>query len=271
VAAVAVRFSLVQPPGTNGAMGDHRRVRPSSAPPIFFIALLFLIAACGQTAVRPLGRTQDSRLPAPARILVYDFAMTDAFFMEYQGILRQQPLEKNPAERENLIKRHASQAAGAELVNGLRRLGFIVAWVPRGTPIAENELLIDGQFLSVDQGNPLRRLLIGFGSGASKVETRVGLYMGIKRRKLLEFNTRSDSGQLPGAGATVPAGAVVQGGVTAGVIAGGVIGTGYEAYRTDVVQMARFSAEQSVRYLSEFFAKQGWIGSDQVKKARIAY
>jgi len=78
-------------------------------------------------------------------------------------------------------------------------------------------------------------------------------------------------GKLPGAAATFPAGAVVQGGVTAGLIAGGVIGTGYEAYRTDVVQMARFSAEQSVRYLSEFFARQGWIGSDQVRKARIAY
>jgi hypothetical protein len=252
-------------------MGARRRVRPPRAPTVFFIALLFLIAACGQTAVRPLGRTQDSHVPAPARILVYDFAMADASFMEYQGVLRQQPSEKNPAERENQIKRHASQAAGAELVNGLRRLGFVVAWVPRGTPVAEHEAVIDGQFLTVDQGNPLRRLFIGFGSGASKVETRVGLYMGIKRRKLLEFTTRSDSGKLPGAGATVPAGAVVQGGVTAGVIAGGIIGTGYEAYRTDVVQMAKFSAEQSVRYLSEFFARQGWISSDQVRKARIAY
>jgi hypothetical protein len=252
-------------------MGGSRRFRYPTARRLFPVILLFCIAACGQTAVRPLGRTQDSRLPAPARILVYDFAIADAFFMEYQGVLRQQPSEKNPAERENQIKLHASQAAGAELVNGLRRLGFVVAWVPRGAPVAEHEAVIDGQFLTVDQGNPLRRLLIGFGSGASKVETRVGLYMGIERRKLLEFTTRSDSGKLPGAGATVPAGAVVQGGVTAGVIAGGVIGTGYEAYRTDVVQMARFSAEQSVRYLSEFFAKQGWIGSDQVKKARIAY
>ena len=99
----------------------------------------------------------------------------------------------------------------------------------------------------------------------------MAVYHGTERQKLLEFTTQSDSGKLPGAAATVPAGAVVQGGVTAGVVASGVVGTGYEAYRTDVVQMARFSAEQSVRYLSEFFAKQGWIGSDQVKKARIAY
>jgi hypothetical protein len=35
--------------------------------------------------------------------------------------------------------------------------------------------------------------------------------------------------------------------------------------------MAMSSAEQSVRYLSEYFAKQGWTRADQVKKARIAY
>jgi len=235
------------------------------------IALLFFIAACGQTAVRPLSRFQSSGLPAPARILVSDFTMSDRAVKEYQGILRQQPSEKNPLKREDEIRRQASQAAAAELANGLRGLGFTVVRVARGTPTADNELTIDGEFLTVDQGNPLRRLLIGFGSGASKVETRVAVYHGTDRRKLLEFTTRSDSGKLPGAAATLPASAVVQGGMTAGVIAGSAIGTGYEAYRTDVAQMAKFSAEQTVRYLSEYFAKQGWIRSDQAKKARIAY
>jgi len=240
-------------------------------PVVSCIAILFYVAACGQTAVRPLSRIQGSGLPPPARILVYDFTMADAVVKEYQGILRQQPAEKNPAERESQIKRYAADAATGELVNGLRDLGFAVAPVVRGTPVADNDLLIDGKFLTVDQGNPLRRLLIGFGSGASKVETRVKVYHGTDQRKLLEFTTRSDSGKLPGAAATLPASAVVQGGVTAGVIASSAIGTGYEAYRTDVSQMAKSSAEQTVHYLSEYFAKQGWIRSDRVKKARIAY
>ena len=252
-------------------MGDHRRVRPPSAPPGFSTALIFLIAACGQSAVRPLNRTQITNLPPPARILVYDFTTADAVVKEYQGILRQQPAVTNPAERESQIKRHAADAATGELVKGLRGLGFAVARVARGTAVADSDLLIDGTFLTVDQGDPLRRLFFGFGSGASKVETRVGLYMGTERRKLLEFTTRSDSGKMPGAAATVPAGAAVQGGVTTGVIASGAIGTGFEAYRTGVVQMARSSADESVRYLSEYFAKQGWIRADQVKKARIAH
>lgn len=247
-------------------------VRSRPGTPFFLcIAILFCVAACGQTAVRPLSRIHDTITPAPGRILVYDFGITDVSFRGSQGFLRQQPSAKDPAEQENQIKRDAAQAAGAELVHGMRRLGFVVAWVPRGTALTENEILIDGRFLTVDQGNPLRRVLIGFGSGASKVETQVALYMGAERRKLLVFATRSDSGKLPGVGATLPAGAFVQGGLTAGLIAGGVIGTGYDAYRTDIVQMAKFSAEQSVRYLSEFFAAQGWIGSRQARKARLAY
>ena len=235
------------------------------------VTLLFLIAACGQTAVRPLSRTQITNLPPPARILVYDFTMADTVVKEYQGILRQQPSERNPAERESQIKRHASEAAAFELLNGLRGLGFNVARVTRGTLAGDNDLLIDGKFLAVDQGNPLRRLLIGFGSGASKVEARVTVHQGAEGRMLLDFTIQSDSGKLPGAATTLPAGAAIQGGVTTGVIAGEAIGTGYEAYRTDVAQMARATAEQSVRYLSEFFAKQGWIRADQVKKARIAH
>ena len=39
----------------------------------------------------------------------------------------------------------------------------------------------------------------------------------------------------------------------------------------DVARMAAESGDQVVRYLSEFFAKQGWIRPDQVRQARMAY
>jgi len=42
-------------------------------------------------------------------------------------------------------------------------------------------------------------------------------------------------------------------------------------HNSDVAQMAAASGDQVVRYLSEFFAQQGWIRPDQVRKARIAY
>jgi hypothetical protein len=162
-------------------------------------------------------------------------------------------------------------ALADEVADGLRVLGFTVARVSRGTLATESEMLIDGQFLTVDEGSPLRRLVIGFGSGTSTVESRAQVYQGAEARKLLEFTTHSDSGTVPGAAATLGAGAAVQGGVTAGMVVANTAISGVKTYSSDVARMAAASGDQVVRYLSEFFAKQGWIRADQVRKARVAY
>jgi hypothetical protein len=233
--------------------------------------LFFSIAACGQTGIRNAVVTSEKSLPRPARILVSDFAVSEREVTEYQGIMRQQPSVKDPVERQRQLANEVKDAFADEVVHGLRALGFNVESVSRGTAATGNELLVDGQVLTVDEGNPLRRLVIGFGSGTSTVESRVQVYQGGNTRKLLEFTTHSDSGMMPGAGPTLGAGAAVQGGVTAGTV---VVNTAIEViktYKSDVPRMAAASGDQVVRYLSEFFAQQGWIPAVQVRKARIAY
>jgi hypothetical protein len=234
------------------------------------LAALWL-AACGQTGIRNAVLTQAKNLPRPVRILVYDFAVSEREVFEYQGIMRQQPSIRDPVERERLIAAEAKDALASEVVDGLRALGFAVERASRGTAAAENELLIDGQFLTVNEGNPLRRLVIGFGSGASTVESRAQVYQGGSARRVLEFSTHSDSGKLPGAAPMLGAGAAVQGGIAAGTVVANAAVSGVKTYKSDVARMAAASGDQVVRYLSEFFAQQGWIRSDQVRKARIAY
>ena len=234
------------------------------------LATLWL-AACGQTGVRDIKTTRETNLPKPSRILVYDFAVSEREVTEYQGIMRQQPSVKDPTERERQIAIEVKDALAGELVDGLRLLGFTVVRVSRGTPATESEMLIDGQFVAVDEGSPLRRLVIGFGSGNSTVESRAQVYQGGSSRKVLEFTTHSDSGSLPGAAPMLGAGAAVQGGVTAGMVVANTAVSGVKTYKSDVARMAAASGDQVVRYLSEFFAQQGWIRADQVRKARIAY
>jgi Domain of unknown function (DUF4410) len=156
-------------------------------------------------------------------------------------------------------------------VDGLRALGFAVERVSRGTRATGNDMLIDGYFFTVDEGNPLHRLVIGFGSGVSTVDSQVQVYQGDDSQKLLEFTTHSDSGKLPGAAPTLGVGAVAQGGVTAGMVAANAAVSSVKTYKSDVARMAAAGGDQMVRYLSEFFAQQGWICADQVRKARIAY
>jgi hypothetical protein len=92
---------------------------------------------------------------------------------------------------------------------------------------------------------------------------------GPERRKLLDFTTESDSGKLPGAAPMLGVGAAAQGGVTAGMAVANAAVSGVKTYKSDVARMAAASGDQAVRYLSEFFARQGWIRADQVRKARI--
>lgn len=231
----------------------------------------FWLAACGQTGVRNIKTTRETNLPKPSRILVYDFAVSEREVTEYQGIMRQQPSVKDPTERERQLAREVKDALAEEVADGLRVLGFTVARVSQGTAAVESEMLIDGQFLSVDEGSPLRRLVIGFGSGTSTVESRAQIYQGAEARKILEFTTQSNSSAMPGAAPMLGAGAVVQGGVTAGMVVANTAVSGAKTYKSDVARMAAASGDQVVRYLSEFFAQQGWIRADQVRKARMAY
>jgi hypothetical protein len=236
-----------------------------------FGVIVFAVTACGQTGVRPVTRSRDTNLPRPSRILVYDFAVSEAEVKEAQGALRQQPTIKDPVQRERKIGQQVADALALDLVAGLQRLGFAVERVERGTMVTGNDLLVDGQFLNVDEGDRLRRVVIGFGSGASTVDTRVQVYQAPEGAQLLDFRTHSDSGIMPGAATTMGAGAAVSGGVTAGVALGSAVMSGVRVYRSEVERMAGASADQTVRYLSEFFVKQAWIRPDQVKKARMAY
>jgi hypothetical protein len=233
--------------------------------------LACLVIACGQTGIRKTAMAPATDLPKPERILVYDFAVSQEEVKEYQGIMRQQPTIKNAAERERLIAQEVKDALAEEMVDALRRLGFVVERVPRGSKATGNDLLVDGQFLTVDEGNPLHRLVIGFGTGSSFVHTQVQVYQAPEDRKLLDFMTQSDSGIAPGAAATMGAGAVAQGGVTAGAVVANTAVSGVKTYKSDVARMAAASGDQVARYLSEFFAKQGWIRPDQVRKARRVY
>jgi hypothetical protein len=233
------------------------------------IPLLLLSAACAQTTVRPIVRTAERNLQRPERILLYDFATTAAKINEYQGIMRQQPAHENPVARQRELGKIASSALTTDVALWLRQRGFTVERVPHGVSVEPTDLIINGQIVNIDEGNPLRRLLIGFGAGASTMTTRVQIFTAGGRQKVLEFATNADSGTLPGAAATVPVSAAMPIGVSLGLSAGGVVAAGLNGNSSAVGRMAAASADQAIRYLSEFFAKQGWIPENQVRPARV--
>lgn len=211
----------------------------------------------------------------PDRIVVYDFAVAAENVTTNQG-----PLQKalNASKNEDELEQarlQAGQDAAHELalalVKDLQGLGFNAENVPRGTPVSGNVMIIDGQFLSADEGNRARRLIIGFGAGASSLETQVNVSQvsgGGAPVQIMSFRIHADSGKMPGAALTMGAGGAAQGAAAAGAAsaAQGVA----KAYSSMLSTLADKSAKQTNAYLSQYFATKGWISGDQVQKASIA-
>jgi hypothetical protein len=177
---------------------------------------------------------------SPSQIIVFAFATSTADVTLNQGL-------GGPAVRE-LHRRGPGcgpGAVGAEhgseyLYGGRYQPGQqrVECSLPaaRETPVTgSNTLIVDGAFTDISEGNRLRRMVIGLGVGASVVDTQVGLYQYANgaSTQLLTFTTHADSGKMPGAGITGPAGQP-------------------QAYLTGQ------SAKQIVSQANNYFSQQGW-------------
>lgn len=242
------------------------------------LALAVMLAGCASASVTPdtsgppLTTASSVR---PGRIVVDDFAFSASQVSENTAIGARilNSFSSTPAEqREDAIGKEAADALAAEIAKQLGDLGFTVVRGNATTVSQEGDLLIDGEFLNVDEGNRLRRLVIGFGAGASKLDTQVNVYRVTAgaRNSLLQFTTHADSGRMPGAAVTMGAGAAAQGGATAGMAAANVAAGGAKTYTSQVAYLSDKTADQVVAYLSQYFAQQGWISPDQAQKVKLS-
>ena len=248
----------------------HRRQWYFGGDALALLALALIGWSCSQSGGRVVGRTVDRNLPKPSRVLFYDVGTADKQIVIARGPTRQPPVPTDPASRRRQLAEDVAFQFMAELTRQLEGSGFKVERVPRSAPVDDHDIVLDGRITSIDEGNAFTRVAIGFGSGKSSVSSRLRLYQGSELRKLLEVATHADSGSLPGAAATLPAGAAIQGGLTAATLAGSAMTTGIDLVRTDVGQLAIANARQGAQHLMRFFAHQGWLQSEQPRPGKVA-
>jgi hypothetical protein len=242
---------------------------------LYLLAAL-LIIGCASATVTPEAVAPPVTAVRPARIVVYDFAVSSAEVTLNQSILQRTYRAVQPNEGSQPSQLETGHAVAKDLadslVKDLQGLGFTVEKRQRGTRVTGNVLIVDGEFLNVDEGNRLRRLVIGFGAGASKVDTRLQVYQvsdGSPRR-VLEFETHVESAKMPGAAVTMGAGAAATGAVTVGSAAVAAGMAGVKAHQSSMGALTDETSEQVTAYLSQYFAKQGWISSDKMRIPKFA-
>jgi hypothetical protein len=209
---------------------------------------------CAQPRVDTVQSYAGPQLPRPNRTLVHDFAVSPD----------QVKLDRGVSSRLLSALEGGSQAGQQiALVERIQALGLPAERVDGSVMPAAGEkvLIIEGQILSVDEGNRTRRTIIGLGAGASEVQSDAQLYYqspGRGPQLVQSFDAAAKSKPMPGMAETAGAGAAA-GRVAESAAIGGGLHIGAEANGATVESDATRMADQLVKTMGPFFVAQGWI------------
>jgi hypothetical protein len=221
------------------------------------------LIGCAGASVTQQSQSAPAASTRPSQIVVYPFAVNANEVTLNQSILqrayRNFSGEDQSAEQTKLAHDTAQKICDSVSASLVKK-GYSASCQPRGAAIAaDNAMVIDGQFTDINEGNRLRRLVIGFGAGASKLDTSVQVFQRADgaSNQLLDFTTHADSGHMPGAAVMAPAGAAA--GAGAAAVAGtNVAMGGAKTYTSATGYLADKTADQIVDSVTKYYAQQGW-------------
>jgi hypothetical protein len=221
---------------------------------------------CAQPRVDTVQSYAGPQLPRPNRTLVHDFAVSPDQVKLDRGVSSRllSALEGgSQAGQQNAAAQQVAAAISVALVERIQALGLPAERVDGSVMPAAGEkvLIIEGQILSVDEGNRTRRTIIGLGAGASEVDSDAQLYYqspGRGSQLVQSFDAAAKSKPMPGMAETAGAGAAA-GRVAESAAIGGGLHIGAEANGATVESDATRMADQLVKTMGPFFVAQGWI------------
>lgn len=213
-------------------------------------------------------------LPKPNKILIQDFAVSSkeitidesiAARLHRKRMLRQGVDEDSSPQ---ILAQQVQTAFAKTLAGELKKIDIQTINVPSQKissdegGVDSSDLVIAGEFIAINEGDEAKRIMVGFGRGASDIKTHVVVSSVVKGHQtvVLEFNLSSESGKKPGAIATMGVGSLA-----VGAAAGGV-GDKKSTVEADASRMAKLVARQ----LKAFMVDQKWI-SNTSSEATIGY
>lgn len=184
------------------------------------------LTGCGTAKIA--GRNEIGAAPTmkPAIIYVADFELEADTIKSERGLLPMPgklpgplgdmlPHPPGAPKDPQTLAHDLVESMTTSIVKGLAKNGVMSRRLTPDSPIPTNGWLVRGVFTEVNQGNQLRRAMIGFGSGKTDLQVLVDfndLSQG-PPRPFYKVSTTADSGKAPGAAPTIilgPAGAAAR-------------------------------------------------------------
>lgn len=230
----------------------------------FAICVLVLVVAGGCASTKVTGselKIGTEKIAKPDRIYVYPFAATHAGIPTWAAKADKfaQPI-KPPTPEELELGRKVGALVAKNLVTEIAEMGLLAVEGGYESRPQPNDLMIIGYFGSIEEGSTLKRVTLGFGSGATELVTTVEGYQMTKNgpRQLGSSKLDSAGGKTPGvvvplavlAATSNPIGLIVMGGAKVGMELTG---------RSKIEGAAERTAEAMGEQLRGRFKEQGWI------------
>jgi hypothetical protein len=191
-------------------------------------------------------------------ILVNNFAVDPSEVKLDRGLMATAMRDdgtRAPNAEEAQVGGLVAEKLAATLVEELRNVG--IAAVRPGPTVkpTETTVVLNGEFLTVDQGNQSERVWIGFGMGGSELRTRIQALQGGQLIAQADTSTKSSlkPGMLASAGTAAATG-------TGAALAVGAVGTGLsESFMATVEADARRTAKEVARKIRKGYQDRGWL------------
>jgi len=223
--------------------------------------LLVLFAGCASTTVSNRQAYQGGPLPKPARIIVYDFAVSPGdlpTFAAAHVALADAAAPMTPKELEAGRKLGADVAK--ELVEKIDEMGMVAVRVADQPAPQLNDIVLVGYFTSVDKGSMAERMVIGFGKGAANVGAHAEGYHMTETGLVLLGSGTLDSGGGKGPGLVLPALVTIATANPIGLVVSGAVKVAGEATgHSGAEGSADRIAGEIAKILEKRFQEQGWI------------
>lgn len=217
-----------------------------------------VVLGCASAGVTTTEKVDESTVARPSVVLVYDFAVmpgdvvVDTFGSEFES-------EGRVLSKEEKEAYATAHVLAEKLVAELKARGIPAERANSATRPPLDAILIKGQFVTINEGSRLKRMVIGFGAGSSELRAMVQVYQATPRglRRIAEAEADASGSKMPGMAVPLAGGAVAGSLATSAVISGGmnIVRETKSAMAPDAERMAKQIAERA----EGFYRRQGWL------------
>jgi hypothetical protein len=196
----------------------------------------------------------------PERVVIQDFTTVGDVVMDDSMATRlhQHSLLRRGSDEDatpEALIRKVQDSFAKTLIAQFKKVSVASDRVSDASAVVGPALIVEGEFIAVNQGDATQRIMLGFGRGASDIKTHVIISLVVNGNKtmLLDCNINSQSGKKPGALVGMGGGSLAVGAAT------GDLRDNKATVQGDASRMAKLVAKQTEAVM----VAQKWIPAPQ--------